>query len=88
MNDDGADVAPSARSPGEALSLDRSAAAVIISAVPGRRRRCLIAGVPLTWRRQTALIRPIVAADDMYFSKWREQVGNRSEEIIGMIRKG
>jgi lysozyme len=29
------------------------------------------------------------AADDMYFSDWREQVGpNRSEEIISLIRVG
>src|SRR5450759_2339492 len=49
------------RSSGGALSFDKSAAAAIISPVPGRRRLCLIAGVLLTGRRQTALIRPIVA---------------------------
>jgi len=28
------------------------------------------------------------AADEMFFSRWREQVGARADEIIGMVRVG
>jgi len=28
------------------------------------------------------------AADEMYFSRWFEQVGDRAEAIIGMVRQG
>ena len=39
-------------------------------------RKAIIAG---EWNR---------AADEMYLSHWREQVGDRAETIIGMVRKG
>lgn len=28
------------------------------------------------------------AADELYFSRWHEQVGNRGPEIVGMVRAG
>ena len=28
------------------------------------------------------------AADELFFSRWREQVGDRATEIIGMVRAG
>jgi lysozyme len=28
------------------------------------------------------------AADEMFFSRWKDQVGDRAEEIIGMVRAG
>ena len=64
------------RSSGGALSLDTSAAAAIISPVPGRRatsggrRRCLIPGLSLTPRAETPFIRTIVQA-----LQWRRSTG-------------
>jgi lysozyme len=49
------------------------------------------AGKALTFKKAMAAINMGewgTAADELYLSEWREQVGDRAAEIIGMVRKG
>lgn len=47
--------------------------------------------VALTFKKMRAAIEAgdwDKAANEMFFSDWREQVGNRAAEVIGMVRVG
>lgn len=49
------------------------------------------ATVALKFKNMRAAIKALNwarAADEMYFSRWREQVGDRATEVIGMVREG